>query len=169
MEGPVTPTESWPQDRLLPYIALSAITGVSLTTLVDTSQVPGTVSERLNDTREPAAMVLRGPVTSPACVMQVSWTLAAVPPGFCTRTQVSNPSPVEPSARYQVLEGPVTPTESWPPIVVSSPPAKRISAASRLNAPPSVSITGSATAISTARQTRWLNNRVTITSRVNAN
>ncbi len=34
--------------------------------------------------------------------------------GFCTSTQVSKPSPVEPSARYQVWTGVTAPTEQVP-------------------------------------------------------
>ncbi len=41
-------------------------------------------------------------------------TVTAVALGFCTSTQVSMPPAVHPSARYQVLEGAVTPMESCP-------------------------------------------------------
>ncbi len=39
--------------------------------------------------------------------------VTGVSPGFCTSTQVSKPSPVEPSARYQSGAGVEVPMEAW--------------------------------------------------------
>ena len=41
-------------------------------------------------------------------------TLASFALGFCIRSQHSNPQSDEPSGRYQVLAGEVTPIEQWP-------------------------------------------------------
>ena len=98
------------------YIDLSAITGWSEVTAVDTENWFGSVFATLMDCLLKGATLSVGPFTTPVGVMNVRATLAALLPGFCTSTQVSKaPSwllPVEPSARYQVVAGWVTPMES---------------------------------------------------------
>src|SRR5450759_2388368 len=45
--------------------------------------------------------------------MYVTVTCALLALGFWTSSHVSNPQAEQPSARYQVLAGSVTPTEEW--------------------------------------------------------
>src|SRR5439155_9714537 len=92
------------------YIARSTTTGCVAITCVANAML-GTIWLAHTFSRENGAMLYTRLTMPPPSSIKFTVACAAVLPGFAIRTHVSEPPPVNPSARYQLIAGCVTPLE----------------------------------------------------------